>query len=142
HAALHVAVTGSVPDDRRRPLGRRHPRRVGDDRPRLRPRGRGGRSTRGGGACGGGDGRWCLRVCGGVRAPRLRHPARDGVVARSRAPRREPLATALVSVAQLSPRWLAFAVFGGLTDVPSDLVRDGLARGWGAAAQLVVITLV
>lgn len=52
------------------------------------------------------------------------------------------VATALVSVAQLSPRWLAFAVFDGLTDVPSDLVRDGLARGWGAVVQLVVITLV
>ena len=52
------------------------------------------------------------------------------------------VATALVSVAQLSPRWLAFAVFNGLTDVPSDLVRDGLARGWGAVVQLVVITLV
>src|SRR5438445_9036031 len=52
------------------------------------------------------------------------------------------VASALVSVAQLSPRWLAFAVFNGLTDVPSDLVRDGLARGWGAAVQLAVITLV
>jgi len=51
------------------------------------------------------------------------------------------VATALVSVAQLSPRWLAFGVFNGLTDVPSDLVRDGLARGWGAVVQLLVITL-
>jgi hypothetical protein len=50
--------------------------------------------------------------------------------------------TALVSIAQLSPRWLAFAVFGGLTDVPADLVRDGLPRGWGAAVQLVVVTVV
>ena len=52
------------------------------------------------------------------------------------------VATALVSVAQLSPRWLAFAVFNGLAGVHSDLVREGLARGWGAAVQLVVITLV
>jgi hypothetical protein len=50
--------------------------------------------------------------------------------------------TALVSVAHLSPRWLAFAVFGGLTDVPVDLVRDGLPRGWGAAVQLVVVAAV
>ena len=50
--------------------------------------------------------------------------------------------SALVSVAHLSPRWLSFAVFGGLTDVPADLVRDGLPRGWGAAVQLVLITVV
>ena len=48
-------------------------------------------------------------------------------------------ATALVSVAQLSPRWLSFATFGGLTDVPSDLVRDGLPEGGLAAFQLAVI---
>ena len=48
-------------------------------------------------------------------------------------------ATALVSVAQLSPRWLSFAAFGGFTDVPADLVRDGLPTGWGAAVQLTVI---
>ena len=52
------------------------------------------------------------------------------------------VATALVSIAQLSPRWLAFAVFGGLTDVPSDLVREGLPRGWGAAVQLVIVAVV
>lgn len=52
------------------------------------------------------------------------------------------VATALVSVAQLSPRWLSFAVFAGLTDVPANLVRDGLPRGWGAAVQLVVVTVV
>jgi ABC-2 type transport system permease protein len=52
------------------------------------------------------------------------------------------VATALVSIAHLSPRWLSFAVFGGLTDVPSDLVREGLPTGWGAAVQLVVITVV
>jgi hypothetical protein len=52
------------------------------------------------------------------------------------------VATALVSIAHLSPRWLAFAVFGGLTDVPSDLVREGLPRGWGAAVQLVVVTVI
>ena len=49
-------------------------------------------------------------------------------------------ATALVSVAQLSPRWLSFATFGGLTEVPADLVRDGLPEGWRAALQLAVIT--
>jgi ABC-2 type transport system permease protein len=52
------------------------------------------------------------------------------------------VATALVSIAHLSPRWLAFAVFGGLTEVPSDLVREGLPRGWGAAVQLVVVTVI
>jgi ABC-2 type transport system permease protein len=52
------------------------------------------------------------------------------------------VATALVSIAHVSPRWLAFALFGGLTDVPDDLVRDGLPRGWGAAVQIVVVAVV
>lgn len=50
------------------------------------------------------------------------------------------LGTALSGIAQLSPTWLARAVFTGLADVPSDLVREGVPSGWSAVGRLCVIT--
>jgi len=52
------------------------------------------------------------------------------------------VAAALDSVAQISPGWLAFGVFSGLTDVPPDLVREGLPEGWSAVVRLAFVTAV
>ena len=52
------------------------------------------------------------------------------------------VAAALDSVAQLSPGHLAFAAFSGLTDVPADLVRDGIPQGWSAVVRLVIVVVV
>jgi hypothetical protein len=54
-------------------------------------------------------------------------------------------ASALDSVAQLSPGRLAFAVYSGLMaagDIPDDLVRDGIPQGWNAVVRLVIVALV
>jgi hypothetical protein len=51
-------------------------------------------------------------------------------------------ASTLDSVAQLSPGRLAFAVFSGLTDVPSDLVREGIPQGWSAVVRLGFVAVV
>jgi hypothetical protein len=55
------------------------------------------------------------------------------------------LGTALSSIAQVSPGWLADAVLTGfvrddLTD--SDLVRDGVPQGGGAIFRMVIVTVV
>jgi len=52
------------------------------------------------------------------------------------------LGTALSGIAQLSPTWLARAVFAGVADVPGDLVRRGIPSGWSAVGRLCIITAV
>lgn len=52
------------------------------------------------------------------------------------------LGTALTGVAQLSVTWQARATFTGLTEVPRDLVRQGIPSGWSAVGRLAVITAV
>ena len=51
------------------------------------------------------------------------------------------LGAALTGVAQLAPTWEARAVFTGLTDVPADLVRQGIPSGWSAVGRLCIITV-
>lgn len=52
------------------------------------------------------------------------------------------LGAALGGIAQLSPSWLGRQVYVGLADAPVESFRDGLPLGWGAVAQLAVITAV
>jgi len=52
------------------------------------------------------------------------------------------LGTALTGIAQLSPTWESRAVFTGLADVPTDLVRQGIPSGWSAVGRLCIITVV
>jgi ABC-type transport system involved in multi-copper enzyme maturation permease subunit len=53
------------------------------------------------------------------------------------------LGAALSGIAQLSPTWLAQAVFAGLLDgPPSRLVRSGVPQGSWAMLRLTIITLV
>ena len=52
------------------------------------------------------------------------------------------LGAALAGIAQLSPAWEASAAFLGLTDVTSDLEREGIPQGSGALARLAIITTV
>lgn len=49
------------------------------------------------------------------------------------------LGAALSGIAQLSPSWVARAVFVDLTDAPADLVRSGVPHGTGAIVRLLLI---
>jgi len=50
------------------------------------------------------------------------------------------LGAALAGIAQVSPGWEAQAAFLGLTDGPSDLIREGIPQGGAALVRLLVIT--
>lgn len=53
------------------------------------------------------------------------------------------LGAALTGIAQLSPTWLARAIFVGLLDDPPDrLVRSGIPEGGGAIIRLAIVTAV
>jgi len=52
------------------------------------------------------------------------------------------LGAALSGIAQISPSWEARAAFVGLTDVRSDLEREGIPQGNAALVRLVLLTVV
>ena len=52
------------------------------------------------------------------------------------------LGEALSGIAQLSPTWEARSVFLGLSDGPSDLVKEGIPQGGAAIVRLLIISAV
>jgi len=52
------------------------------------------------------------------------------------------LGPVLSGVAQISPSWMARSAFVGLTDVRSDLEREGIPQGNAALVRLVILALV
>jgi hypothetical protein len=52
------------------------------------------------------------------------------------------LGAALSGIAQLSPSWVARAVFVDLADAPADLVRSGVPHGSDGIVRLLLIAAV
>ena len=52
------------------------------------------------------------------------------------------IGAALSGVAQISPLWESRAAFIGLTDIRSDLEREGIPHGTEALVRLVIITAI
>lgn len=52
------------------------------------------------------------------------------------------LGAAVTAIAQLSPAWVALAVFAGLGPGTDSLVREGIPQGWAAVSRLLAITAV
>lgn len=54
----------------------------------------------------------------------------------------QTVANLLTSVAQLSPQFLARAVYAGIGPAGDELLREGMPSGWGAVLRLVLLTAV